>query len=177
MRVQQCKNFGAVCSCQQSEVRLLSTARFSEHFFSLILYAIVTRNTGFEGGPTGLGPDVVGLVCDPSLEHEMQYKVRCDGTITVGTGFDDCTASYNYSCMPLVFALIESWKGTHPESRYIRTLDRFVKASIGEPDMKDAIALIELYAVAARSLYSTSPRHWPHTDEHQALMRNTGILG
>jgi hypothetical protein len=176
MRTQACKRFDAICSCQQTEAKLLDTAQLSEHFFSLVLYAIITRNTDSKEGPVGLGPNVARLVCDPSLEFQMQYKVRCDGTITVGDDFNGNVAKYNFTCMPLIFGLIESWKRTHPESRYIGALDELVKASIGDTNMTITTALLEMYALATRTCHEAGVRHWPHTDEHQALMRDTGML-
>jgi hypothetical protein len=146
MGVQAFKEFDGFCPCGATEIQLFNTSKIGEHFFAQILYAIVTRNMATpEGSDTS---SKAHLVYDPAITHATQCRVRCDGTIFVGKGYDGGTVNYNLACMSLVRSLISSYIITHPDSRYIRTIERFTISGMSEMPMRDAITLLELYVKA-----------------------------
>lgn len=146
MANETCKQFDGICECGKTEALLLNAGKFSERFFADILYAIVTRNMPVPGDV--VDATRVHLSYDPTLKRWMDYRVRCDGIVYVGDGFDGSVVNYHVACLALVDCLTNSYKTSHPDSRYIRTLNKFLNRSMLCNDMDDTIALVEMYVKA-----------------------------
>lgn len=139
----QCKQFSELCGCKETYIRFLDIGQASEHFLAVILCALVEKNVSVREG-RGM------LVCNYEAMTELDYKVRCDGTLYVGSDYLGNQANYNFVCMPTMFTAINAWKRANPGGKFIHTMDRVLHKTLGEPGMQDATVLLNMYADAAR---------------------------